>query len=79
MTVSEALRPSGIDSKEARLLLAEVCGFSEASLAASPEEEIPFDVENAFLDLTGRRKAGVPVAYLLGRREFNGLELSVNP
>ena len=79
MTVAEAIRASGIDPREARLLLAEVCGFSEASLAASPEEEIPFEVENAFLDLISKRKTGVPVAYLLGRKEFYGLELCVNP
>ena len=79
MTVSEALAASGIDRREARLLLAEVCGFSQASLAASPEEELPFEVENAFLELAAKRKAGMPVAYLLGRQEFYGLELSVNP
>ena len=79
MTVSEAIRASGIDLKEARLLLAEVCGFSEASLAASPGEEIPFEVENSFLELVHKRKAGMPVAYLLGRKEFYGLDLAVNP
>jgi release factor glutamine methyltransferase len=79
VTVAEALKASGIDLREARLLLAEVCGFSQASLAASPAEEIPFEVENAFLELAGRRKAGMPVAYLLGRKEFYGLDLSVNP
>jgi release factor glutamine methyltransferase len=79
MTVAEAIAASKIDPREARLLLAEVCGFSQASLAASPEEEIPFDVENAFFDLASKRRTGVPVAYLLGRQEFYGLELSVNP
>jgi release factor glutamine methyltransferase len=79
LTGSEAIRASGIDLMEARLLLAEVCGFSEASLAASLDEEIPFEIENAFLDAVERRKAGEPVAYILGRKEFYGLELSVNP
>lgn len=79
MTVSEAIAASGIDRREARLLLAEVCGFSEASLAASPEQEIPFEVENTFLEFIEKRKAGMPVAYLLGRKEFYGLALSVNP
>jgi release factor glutamine methyltransferase len=79
LTVSEAIATSGIDRREARLLLAEVCGFSEASLAASPEQEIPFEVENAFLEFVQRRKAGIPVAYILGRKEFYGLELAVNP
>jgi release factor glutamine methyltransferase len=59
--------------------LAEVCGFSQASLVASPEQEIPFEVENAFFELTKKRQSGVPVAYILGRKEFYGLALSVNP
>jgi release factor glutamine methyltransferase len=79
LTVSEAIRASGIDPREARLLLAEACGFSQASLAASPEQEIPFEVENAFFDFAERRKRGEPVAYILGRKEFYGLELAVNP
>jgi len=68
-----------IDPREARLLLAEVCGFSQASLAASPEQDIPFEVENAFFELIEKRRAGMPVAYILGRKEFYGLDLSVNP
>jgi len=79
LKVGEAIAASGIDAREARLLLAEVCGFSQASLAASPEQEIPFEVENAFLELAEKRKAGIPVAYILGRQEFYGLDLSVNP
>jgi len=79
VTVQEAIAASKIDPREARLLLAEVCGFSQASLAASPERDIPFEVENAFLELIEKRKAGIPVAYILGRKEFYGLELSVNP
>jgi release factor glutamine methyltransferase len=79
VTVAEAIAASGIDRREARLLLAEVCGFSQASLAASPEQEIPFEVENACLELVGKRKAGIPVAYILGRKEFYGLDFSVNP
>jgi release factor glutamine methyltransferase len=79
VTVSEAIASSGIDAREARLLLAEVCGFSHASLAASPEQEIPFEVENAFFDFSRRREKGEPVAYILGRKEFYGLDLAVNP
>lgn len=56
-----------------------MAGFSQAALAASPEAEVPFEVENAYLDFVRRRGAGEPVAYILGRREFYSLELSVNP
>ena len=79
MRVAEAIVASGIEAREARLLLAEACGFSQASLMASPEQEIPFEVENAFFEFTRRRTLGEPVAYILGRKEFYGIELSVNP
>jgi release factor glutamine methyltransferase len=79
VTVAEAIAGAGIEPREARLLLSEVAGFSPASLAASPGQEVPFEVENAFLDLVEKRRAGVPVGYLLGRKEFYGLELLVNP
>ena len=75
----QAITASGIDVREARLLLAEVCGVSQAALAASPEQDIPYEVENAFFDFTQRRRKGEPVAYILGRKEFYGLELEVNP
>ena len=79
MTVQEALAASGIDAREARLLLAEAAGFSQASVVAFPERQLPFDVERQFLEKTNRRSSGEPVAYILGHQEFYGLELSVNP
>ena len=60
-------------------MLAEVARFSQAALAASPEAAVPFEVEDAFLAFARRRRAGEPVAYILGRREFYSLEFSVNP
>ena len=75
MNVGEALR-AGTD---ARLLLAAATGFSEASLIAFPEKTLPADAEARFLEFVERRNAGEPVAYILGRKEFYGLELAVNP
>ena len=79
MNVREAIARAGIDPREARILLSEACGFSQATLITSPEQEIPFGVENAFFDFARRRIAGEPVAYLLGHKEFYGLDLAVNP
>jgi release factor glutamine methyltransferase len=36
-------------------------------------------VQKCFQDFVRRRRAGEPVAYILGRKEFYGLELGVNP
>lgn len=79
MKVGEALSSSGIDPREARLLLAAATGFSEASVLAHPERELPVEIQKSFLEMTARRAAGEPVAYILGRKEFYGLELAVTP
>ncbi len=79
MRVAEALRAQGIEPREARLLLAEACGFSVAAIVSDPDRKIPQEMQTRFLELAARRARGEPVAYLVGRREFRGLELSVNP
>jgi release factor glutamine methyltransferase len=79
LTVQEALSASGIDAREARLLLAEASGFSEASVLAYPEREVPAEIEQAFSQSVTRRKRGEPIAYIVGHKEFYGLDLIVNP
>ncbi|HWI36064.1 MAG TPA: peptide chain release factor N(5)-glutamine methyltransferase, partial [Burkholderiales bacterium] len=79
MTIAEALASSGIDPREARLLLARVTGFSEASVLASSERSLPPEHEDRFMDAAARRRNGEPVAYILGEKEFYGLRLAVNP
>jgi release factor glutamine methyltransferase len=76
LKVEEALRIGGAD---ARLLLAEATGFSQASLIAFPEKELPAEAEARFRDFAARRKKGEPVAYILGRKEFYDLSLIVTP
>ncbi|MBV8030380.1 MAG: peptide chain release factor N(5)-glutamine methyltransferase [Betaproteobacteria bacterium] len=77
MTVGEALR--ALEPLEARLLLAEATGFSAATLIAFPEKALPADAQQRFTELVSRRRRGEPVAYLLGRKEFYGIELVVTP
>jgi release factor glutamine methyltransferase len=79
VTVQKALASSGIDAREARLLLSAAAGFSEASVVAFPERHLPPEIEKSFLEFAKRRRAGEPVAYILGRKEFYGLELVVTP
>jgi release factor glutamine methyltransferase len=79
LNVAQALSASGIDSREARLLLAAATGFSEASVLAHPERELPAEIQRSFAEMAARRAAGEPVAYILGRKEFYSLELTVTP
>jgi release factor glutamine methyltransferase len=79
LTIQEALRTSGIDAREARLLLAAASGFSEASVLAFQERILPAEVQERFREFAARRQKGEPVAYILGRKEFYGIELAVTP
>ena len=76
MTVQQAL---AIGVADARLLLSEATGFSQASLLASPEKELPAEAEARFRDFAERRSKGEPVAYIVGHKEFYSLDLAVNP
>jgi len=77
LKVREAL--ALLEPREARLLLARATGFSEASVLAHPERELPAEAEARFRDFSARRARGEPVAYILGEKEFYGLPLAVTP
>jgi release factor glutamine methyltransferase len=77
LKVGEAL--AALAPREARLLLAEATGFSEASVLAHPERELPAEAAAKFSDYAARRARGEPIAYILGAKEFYGLPLQVNP
>ena len=48
-------------------------------MVAFPERELPAKKEQSFLNFVSRRKRGEPIAYIVGHKEFYGLELAVNP
>jgi release factor glutamine methyltransferase len=79
LTVQEALARGGIDAREARLLLAAAMGLSEAAILAFPEKVLSGEAEKRYVAFVARRAAGEPVAYILGRKEFYGMELEVTP
>jgi release factor glutamine methyltransferase len=79
LRVEDALRAGGIDPREARLLLAAASGLPESALLAAPEKILPGEAREQYLAFLARRAAGEPVAYILGRKEFYGMELEVTP
>ena len=64
---------------DAELLLAHVLGKPRSYLRTWPEREPDAAQCAAFAALLARRRAGEPVAYLLGRQGFWSLELDVAP
>jgi release factor glutamine methyltransferase len=64
-------------SLEAELLLAHALNTDRTHLYQRLREELPDDAATAFEALLQRRLAHEPTAYILGRKEFYGLELEV--
>jgi len=64
---------------DTELLLAEAIGCPRIQLYTSFDQTAGDDVRSRFRELVRRRAQGMPVAYLLGRREFYSLSFRVTP
>jgi len=64
---------------DAQILLAHLLGVERSVLYAYPEREISPALATQFFQLIERRSKGEPVAYLLGHKEFYGLDFVVDP
>jgi release factor glutamine methyltransferase len=74
--VAARLQAAGIEDprREARLILAAASGVDAAGLLLCDDVD-----ERLFEPLLRRREAREPLAYILGRREFWGLDFAVRP
>ncbi len=66
-------------SYEAQLLLQAVLGVNRAWLISHANDVLEASQHIAFEALLSRRLSGEPMAYILGHREFYGLDLLVTP
>ncbi|HZU40633.1 MAG TPA: peptide chain release factor N(5)-glutamine methyltransferase [Solirubrobacteraceae bacterium] len=75
------LHAAGLDTPrlDAELLLAHALGVDRARLVLDAREPIEQGAAARFEALLERRRSCEPVAYILGRRAFRRLELSVDP
>ena len=75
------LRAAAIDDArlEAELLLRHALGLSREALLARLREPLPADARTAFESLLRRRLAREPTAYIVGHKEFYGLNLICTP
>jgi release factor glutamine methyltransferase len=64
---------------DAEVLLAFARGCERIELYTSFEDEAGEPLRTRFRELVKRRAEGVPVAYLVGRREFYSLAFEVTP
>ena len=66
-------------TREAQILLGHALGASRAWLVAHESEFVEPDAALMFRELVRRRQAGEPIAYLVGKKEFYGLDFRVTP
>jgi release factor glutamine methyltransferase len=78
---TDYLKKRGAESPrlDAEVLLAHVLGWERVALYTHYEEEVGDRPRSAYRDLVRRRAEGMPVAYLVGRKEFYSLTLYVTP
>ncbi len=78
---TDFLRRKGAESPrlDAEVLLAQVLEWDRVQLYTHYEDEVGERARSQYRELVRRRAEGTPVAYLVGRKEFFSLTLSVNP
>ena len=80
-TATDYFKEMGIETArlDAELLLAEVMKKSRVELYCSYDQPVTIQETDRFREFVRRRKNLEPVAYILGRREFFGLDFAINP
>lgn len=84
-TIAQAIadfQVQGLDPTDIRMLVLHALGqptHARAWLLAHDTDTLGHDVLHTLQTLAHRRLAGEPVAYLVGRKEFFGLDLQVDP
>jgi release factor glutamine methyltransferase len=76
----DALRAAGVDEPrlDAELLLGEAMGCERSALIADGGAEVPAAAGRRFGEMVRRRLRREPVAYILGRKGFRNIELTVD-
>jgi release factor glutamine methyltransferase len=78
---TDALAAAGVQTPrlDAELLLAEATGWGRADLAAHPDAGVEPGAARAFGEMVRRRLRREPVAYIVGRKGFRGIEVAIDP
>ncbi len=78
-TVGDWLRGCALARVDALALLRELAGVGHAAVIARPERELDAATRRRLDAAAARLRAGEPLAYVVGWREFHGLRFQVGP
>lgn len=78
-SIAHCQKTSPLDGLETRMLLSHVLGLTRVQLITHNEQTLTSDQASILSNVVNRRVAGEPIAYLIGEREFFGLNFKVSP
>jgi len=78
LSIENILKKSPLPLLESQILLSNLLGKDRSFLTAFSEKEISLKTTEKFFKLVKRRELGEPIAYLLGYKEFFGLQFFIN-
>jgi len=82
-TIKDLLSITPIDKTDARVLLGHLLeqslGWPRSALVSKDQEKLPESLISQWRELEQGRLQGQPIAYLIGKKGFHGIELNVNP
>lgn len=79
ISIAQALRHTSLEAGDARPLLQAALCVDRAFLVAHDDKPLSPGQVAAYSTFVERRRTGEPVAYILGMREFFGLDFKVTP
>jgi release factor glutamine methyltransferase len=81
-TIAALLESTRLNKTDAKALLAHLLdkhlGWPRSALISRDQETLPNELLIAWKSLEAERASGVPVAYLIGKKGFHGIDLKVN-
>lgn len=73
VTINDLLRKSKIDLRESILIISKLLDVDKSYIFTYGDREVPNSIGEEFLRLTDKRENGYPIQYILGEKEFMGL------
>lgn len=75
--INKLLRQSKIDLRESILILSTLLNVDKSYIFTYGDKEIDDSIGEKFLNLVEKRSKGYPIHYILGEREFMGLDFII--
>ena len=77
MEINDLLRKSKNDLLDSILVLCKLLNVDKSYIYTYGEEEVSTDTVDKFLELMEKRSLGYPIQYILGEKEFMGLDFYI--